>query len=136
MLYMSRNNSTSRTAKINANKRHNNLRKIAKVQQQRAKSVSKLQLDAIKASKEMIKEAFDSQKQIASNLKVSVPTPTQVSEQIVKQSNEMTNDFERATRSNNQLGLRVQDAFIDYSNSMQSAWVSFWDAQQRQFIRA
>ena len=92
MISMSRK-STSRTAKINGNKRDNNLRKIAKAQQQGAKSVSKLQHDTIEASKDMIKEAFHSQKQIASSF--NVPVPAQVSEQIVKQSKEMmTNNFE------------------------------------------
>ena len=129
------NKSTSRTAKINANKRGNNLRKIAKVQRQSAKSISKLQHDTIEATKDMIKEAFDSQKQIASGLNVSVPTPRQVSEQIAKRSNEMTDDFERANRSNNQLGVRVQDAFTDYNNTMLNAWASYWGAQQQQLIR-
>jgi len=132
MLCMS--NKSTRIAKINANKRHNNLRKIAKDEQQWVKSVSKLQLDTIKASKEMTKETFDSQKQIASSLKVSVPI--RVSEQIVKQSNGLIDEFERATRINNQLGVRVQDAFTDYNNTMQNAWASYWGAQQQQYIGA
>ena len=129
---MSRNKSTSRTTKINANKRDNNLRKIAKVQRQSAKSITKLQRDTIEATKDMIKETFNSQKQLASSLKV--PVPTEASKQILKKSNEMTKDFERATRSNNQLGVRVQDAFTDYNNSMLNAWASYWGAQQQQFI--
>jgi len=85
-------------------------------------------------SRERVKETFDSQKQLASSL--NVPVPIGVSEQIVKQSKEMTNDFERATRSNNQLGVRVQDAFTDYNNSMLNAWASYWGSQQQQVIRA
>ena len=132
---MSRNKLTNRTAKINGNKRDNNLRKIATVQRQSVKSITKLHRDTIEATKDMMKEAFSSQKKIASSLKVSVPA--QVSEQMVKQSKElMTNDFERATRNNNQLGVRVQDAFTDYNNSMLNAWTSYWDAQQQQFITA
>ena len=134
MLCMSRKKSTSRTAKINANKRNNNLRKIAQVQRQSSKSITKLHRDTIEATRDMVKETFNSQKQIASSLNVAVPT--KVSEQIVKQSKEMTNDFERATRSNNQLGVRVQDAFTDYNNSMLNAWASYWGAQQQQFITA
>jgi uncharacterized protein YjaZ len=130
---MSSKKSTSRTAKIHGNKRDKTLRKIAKVQQQSAKSVSKLQHDTIEATKDMIKEAFVSQKQIASSL--NVPVRAHVSEQIVKQSKEMTNDFERATRSNNQLGVRVQDAFTDYNKTMLNAWASYWGAQQQQLIR-
>ena len=134
MISMSNKKSTSRTSKINANKRGNNLRKIAKVQQQSARLISKHQHDTIQATKDMIKETFGSQKQIASSLKV--PVPTLVSEQIVKQSNEMTDDFERANRSNNQLGVRVQDAFTDYNKTMQNAWASYWSGQQKQFITA
>jgi uncharacterized membrane protein YgaE (UPF0421/DUF939 family) len=126
--------STSRTAKTNSNKRSNTLRRIAKVQRQSAKSITKLHRDTIEATREMVKETFNSQKQIASNLNVAVPT--KVSEQIVKQSNEMTDDFERANQSNNQLGVRVQDAFTDYNNSMLNAWASYWGAQQQQFITA
>ena len=132
---MSRNKLTSRTAKINGNKRDNNLRKIATVQRQSVKSITKLHRDTIEATKDMMKEAFASQKKIASSLKVSVPA--EVSEQTVKQSKElMTNEFERATRNNNQLGVRVQDAFTDYNNRMLNAWTSYWDAQQQQFITA
>ncbi len=131
MISMSRK-STSRTAKINGNKRDNNLRKIAKVQRQSAKSITKLQRDTIEATRDMIKETFNSQKQLASSLKV--PVPTEASKQILKKSNEMTKDFERATRSNNQLGVRVQDAFTDYNNNMLNAWASYWGAQQQQFI--
>ena len=132
---MSRNKLTSRTAKINGNNRDNNLRKIATVQRQSVKSITKLHRDTIEATKDMMKEAFASQKKIASSLKVSVPA--EVSEQTVKQSKElMTNEFERATRNNNQLGVRVQDAFTDYNNRMLNAWTSYWDAQQQQFITA
>ena len=130
---MSIKKSTSRTAKMNANKRDKALRKIAKVQQQSVKSVSKQQRGAIEATKNMIKETFASQKQIASSL--NVPVPTQVSDHIDRKSKEMTTDFERATRTSNQLGARVQDAFTDYNNSMLNAWASYWGGQQQQFIR-
>ena len=130
---MSNKKLTGKIAKINANKRVNNLRKIAKVQKQSAQSISKLQHDTIEATKDMIKEAFVSQKQIASGLNVSVPTL--VSEKIAKQSNEMTDDFERANRNNNQLGVRLQDAFTDYNTSLMNAWASYWGGQQQQLIR-
>jgi len=130
---MSNKKLTGKIAKINANKRVNNLRKIAKVQKQSAQSISKLQHDTIEATKDIIKEAFVSQKQIASGLNVSVPIL--VSEKIVKQSNEMTDDFERANRNNNQLGVRLHNAFIDYNTSIVNAWASYWGGQQQQFIR-
>ena len=132
---MSRNKSTSRTTRINGNKRSNTLRRIAKVQRQSVKSITKLNRDAIEATRDMIKETFNSQKQLASSL--NVPVAIEVSEQIAKKSKEMmTNDFERATRSNSQLGARVQGAFTDYNNSMLNAWASYWGAQQQQFITA
>ena len=145
---MSRMKLTSRTAKISGNERDNTLRRAARVQPQMAQSVSNLQHDTIEASKDMIKKAFNSQRQIASGIDVSVPT--QVSEQISKQSNEMTNNFERATGIYNQLGTSVQDAgtentsiysktfaaFVEYNYNMLNAWTSFWISQQQQFIRA
>jgi hypothetical protein len=138
----------TRTAKISGNERDNTLRRAARVQPQMAQSVSNLQHDTIEASKDMIKKAFNSQRQIASGIDVSVPT--QVSEQIAKQSHEMTNNFERATGIYNQLGTSVLDAeientniynktfaaFVEYNNNMLNAWTSFWIAQQQQFIRA
>lgn len=148
MLVMSRMKLTSRTAKISGNERDNTLRRAARVQPQMAQSVSNLQHDTIEASKDMIKKAFNSQRQIASGIDVSVPT--QVSEQIKKQSNEMTNNFERAIGISNQLGTSVQDAgtgntsiysktfaaFVEYNYNMLNAWTSFWISQQQQFIRA
>ena len=148
MLVMSRIKLTSRTAKISGNERDNTLRRAARVQPQMAHSVSNLQHDTIEASKDMIKKAFNSQRQIVSGIDVSVPT--QVSEQIKKQSNEMTNNFERATGIYNQLGTSVLDAeiensniysktfaaFAEYNNNLLNAWTSFWIAQQQQFIKA
>ena len=148
---MSEKKSTNRTAEINDSIRDNTLRvvdEIAKVQPQVAQSVSNLQHDTIETSKNMFKTAYDTHKQAASGLNVSVPT--QVSEQILKQSDEMTNNFERATRLNNQLGTSIQkaaientsiysktfNAYADYNANMLNAWTSFWGAQQQQFIRA
>lgn len=79
-----------------------------------------------------------------------VSVPNQVSEQITKQSNELTKNLERTTVINNQLGTsvldaamdntsiysKIFDAYIAYNNNMLDAWTSFWGAQQRQFIRA
>lgn len=148
MLVMSRIKLTSRTAKVSGNERDNTLRRAARVQQQMAQPVSNLQHDTIEASSDMIKKAFNSHRRIASGNGVSVPK--KVSEQIAKQSNEMTNNFERATGIYNRIGSSALDAeiantntysktfaaFVEYNNNMLNAWTSFWIAQQQQFVRA
>jgi len=96
----------------------------------------------------MLKTAFDTQKQIASGLNVSFPS--QISEQIAKQSNEITHNFVRATGIYNQLVLsaldaarentkiysKTVDAFTEYNANIMNTWTSFWAAQQQQYIRA
>lgn len=148
---MSEKKSTNRTAEINENIRDNTLRvvdEMAKVQPQVAQSVSNLQHDTIETSKNMVKTVFDTQKQIASGLNVSVPS--QVSEQIMRESNELTNNFVRATgiyqqlvisaleaaRENTKIYNKTVEAFTDYNTNILNAWTSFWAAQQQQFIRA
>lgn len=142
---------TVRVAEVNDAIRDNTLRtvdEIAKVQPQVAQSVSSLQQDTIETSKNMIKTAFDAQKQIASGLNVSVPS--QVSEQVVKHSNEIANAFARTTGVYNQLVIntldaarenariygKAVDAVTEYNTNILNSWTSFWAAQQQQFIRA
>ena len=142
---------TNRTAEINDSMRDNTLRvvdEITKVQPQVAQSVSNLQHDTIEASKNMVKTVFDTQKQIASGLNVSVPS--QVSEQITRPSNEITDNFVRATgiyhrlvlsaldaaRENTRIYSKTVDAFTEYNTNILNAWTSFWAAQQQQFNRA
>jgi hypothetical protein len=125
----------------------NTVNEIAKVQPQIAQSVSNLQQDTIETSKNMIKTVFDTQKQIASGLNVSMPS--QVSEQVVKHSNEIASAFTRATGVYNQLVIdtldmaqenvricgKAVDAVTEYNTNILNSWVSFWTAQQRQFLR-
>lgn len=141
---------TNRTAEINDNLRDNTLRvvdEIAKVQPQVTQSVSNLQIDAIEASKNMVKTAFDTQKQIASGL--NVPVPSQISEQIVGPSNEITENFVRTTGIYNQLVLmalnaarenariygKTVNAVTDYNTTILNTWTAFWAAQQQHIIR-
>jgi hypothetical protein len=148
---MSEKKSTNRIAEINDSIRDNTLRvvdEIAKVQPQVAQSISHLHQETIETSKNMVKTAFETQKQIASGLNVSVPP--QVSEQIARQSNEVTANFVRATGIYNQLVISALDAarentkiynktaeaFSEYNTNVLNAWTSFWAAQQQQFIRA
>jgi hypothetical protein len=96
----------------------------------------------------MIQTAFANQKQIASTL--NIPQIPQVSEQIVKQSTETTNDIIRSIGIFNQLNVnalnaarenvniynRTLDAVADFNNNIVNAWASYWSAQQQQFFRA
>lgn len=148
---MSEKKPTNKVAEINDSIKDNTLRVVdefAKVQPQMVQSVSNLQHDTIEASKNMVKTVFDTQKQIASGLNASLPP--QVSEQITKQLNEVTDNFVRATgiyqqlvisaiesaRVNTNMDSKVVDAFTDYNTKILNAWTSFWTAQQQQFIRA
>jgi len=147
---MSEKKTANRTAEINDSMRDNTLRVVdqfAKDQPQVAQSVSNLQHDTIEASKNMFRTAFDTNKQVASGLNVSVPT--QVSEQIAKQSNEITNNFVRTTgiynqlvinaldaaRENTKIYSKTVDAFTEYNTNILKAWTSFWAAQQQQFTK-
>ena len=147
---MSEKKSTNRIAEINDSMRDNTLRvvdEIARVQPQVTQSISSLQLDTIESSKNTVRTAFDTQKQIASGLNLSVQS--QVSEQITGPSNEITNNFVRATgiyhrlvlsavdaaRENTKVYSKTVDAFAEYNTNILNAWTSFWDAQQQQFNR-
>jgi hypothetical protein len=147
---MSEKKSTTGIAGVHDSLRDNALRvvdEIAKVQPQVVQSVSHLQLDTIEASKNIVRTAFDTQKQIASGLNVSVPS--QVSEQIVGPSNGITNNFVTATEIYNQLVLNALDAarentriygqavaaFTEYSSNILNAWTSFWPTPQQHFVR-
>jgi len=147
---MSEKKTANRTAEINDSIRDNTLRVVdqfAKDQPQVVQSVSNLQHDTIEASKNMFRTAFDTNKQVASGLNVSVPS--QVSEQIAKQSNEITNNFVRTTgiynqlvinaldaaRENTKIYSKTVDAFTEYNTNILKAWTSFWAAQQQQFTK-
>jgi hypothetical protein len=73
-----------------------------------------------------------------------------VSEQIAKQSAEITNNVIRSVGIFNQLSLnaldtarenvkiynRTVDAVTDFNNNLLKTWTSYWTAQQQQFYRA
>jgi len=147
---MSEKKTANRTAEINDSIRDSTLRVVdqfAKDQPQVVQSVSNLQHDTIEASKNMLKTAFDTNKQVASGFNVSVPS--QVSEQIAKQSNEITNNFVRTTgiynqlvinaldaaRENTKIYSKTVDAFMEYNTNILKALTSFWAAQQQQFTK-
>jgi hypothetical protein len=142
---------TAKTSEVIDTVRENTLRiadEVVKLQPQFAQSVSNLQLDSIKTVRSMIQTAFANQKQIVSTL--NIPQVPQVSEQIVKQSTEITNDIIRSIGIFNQLNVnalnaarenvniynRTLDAVADFNNNIVNAWASYWSAQQQQFFRA
>jgi len=142
---------TARTNEVIDTVRDNTLRvadEVAKIQPQFAQSISNLQLDYIQTVRGMIQSAFANQKQVASTL--NIPQFPQVSEQIAKQSAEITNNVIRSVGIFNQLSVnvldaarenvkiynRTVDAVTDFNNNLLKAWTSYWSAQQQQFYRA
>ena len=142
---------TTTTHEVIDTVRDNTLRiadEVAKVQPQLAQSISNLQLDSIQTLRSMIQTTFANQKQIASTL--NFPQLPQVSEQLAKQSTEVTNNVIRSVGIFNQLNInaldaarenvkiynRTVDAVTDFNNNILKAWTSYWSAQQQQFLRA
>ena len=142
---------TARTNEVIDTVRDNALRiadEVAKIQPQFAQSISNLQLDYIQTVRSMIQTAFANQKQVASTL--NIPQFPQVSEQIAKQSAEITNNVIRSVGIFNQLSVnaldaarenvkiynRTVDAVTDFNNNLLKTWTSYWSAQQQQFYRA
>jgi hypothetical protein len=142
---------TTRTNEVIDTVRDHTLRvadELAKIQPQFAQSVSNLQLDYIQTVKSMIQTAFANQKQVVSTL--NTPQFPQVSEQIAKQSAEVTNNLIRSVGIFNQLSInaldsarenvkiynRTVDAVTDFNNNVLKTWTSYWSAQHQQFYRA
>jgi hypothetical protein len=77
------------------------------------------------------------------------PSTTPISEQLAKQSNEITNNTIRAVGINNQLTInaldaarenlkiynRTIDAVTEFNTNAAKAWNSFFTAQQQQLFR-
>ena len=141
----------TRTIEVIDSARENVLRiadEVAKIQPQFAQSISNLQLDYIQTARSMIQIAFANQKQVASTL--NIPQFPQVSEQIAKQSAEITNNVIRSVGIFNQLSVnaldaarenvkiynRTVDAVTDFNNNLLKTWTSYWAAQQQQLYRA
>lgn len=141
---------TTRTNEVIDAVRDNTLRvadEVAKIQPQFAQSISNLGLDYVQTVRSMIQTAFANQKHIASTLNTTqIP---QVSEQISKQSAEITNNVIRSVGIFNQLSVngldaarenvkiynRTVDAITDFNNNLLKTWNSYWSAQQQQFYR-
>jgi hypothetical protein len=119
---------------------------IAKVQPQFSQSISNLQIDYIQTTKNMIQNVASSQKQFTCGL--NIPGAGPYSEQLAKQSTELTNNTIRAVGINNQLAInaldaarenlkiynRTIDAVTDFSTNIAKAWESFFSVQQQNFF--
>ena len=119
---------------------------IAKVQPQFSQSISNLQIDYIQTTKNMIQNVASTQKQFTSGL--NIPGSGPYSEQIAKQSTDLTNNTIRAVGINNQLAInaldaarenlkiynRTIDAVTDFSTNIAKAWESFFSVQQQSFF--
>jgi hypothetical protein len=147
----------TRANEVNDILRDNTLRvvdEVAKVQPQFAQSISNLQLDNIQTVRSMIQAAFANQKQVIAHAP-NTPQAVQVSEEIAKQSTEVTNSIIRSVGIFNQLGVtaldsarenvkiygRTVDALTDFNNNILKAWTSYWSSPhqqqlQQQFYRA
>ena len=120
----------------------------AKAHPQFAQSITNLQLDYIQTVKSTIQTGFANQKQILSAL--NLPQVPQVSEQIAKQSTELTENATRSIGIFNQLSLnaldaarenlkiynRTVDAVTDFNSNLVKTWTSYWSAQQQHIYRA
>jgi uncharacterized protein YwgA len=119
---------------------------IAKVQPQFSQSISNLQIDYIQTTKNMIQNVASTQKQFTSGL--NIPGSGPYSQQIAKQSTDLTNNTIRAVGINNQLAInaldaarenlkiynRTIDAVTDFSTNIAKAWESFFSVQQQNFF--
>jgi hypothetical protein len=141
----------TRANEVNDILRDNTLRvvdEVAKVQPQFAQSISNLQLDNIQSVRNMIQAAFANQKQVVAHAP-NTPQALQVSEEIAKQSTEVTNSIIRSVGIFNQLGVtaldsarenvkiygRTVDALTDFNNNILKAWTSYWSSPQQQQLQ-
>ena len=141
----------TRANEVNDILRDNTLRvvdEVAKVQPQFAQSISNLQLDNIQSVRNMIQAAFANQKQVVAHAP-NTPQALQVSEEIAKQSTEVTNSIIRSVGIFNQLGVtaldsarenvkiygRTVDTLTDFNNNILKAWTSYWSSPQQQQLQ-
>jgi hypothetical protein len=118
---------------------------MAKFQPQFSQSLSNFQIDYIQTSKNVIQNSVSVQKQLAANINIpSLAIP--YSEQLAKQTNEITNNTMRTARINNQMVInaidaarenlrmynRTADAITDFSSNAAKAWISLFSTQQQQ----
>jgi ATP phosphoribosyltransferase len=115
---------------------------MAKIQPQFSQSISNLQIDYIQTAKNIIQNTISTQKQFISSW--NIPSDQPYTEQIAKQSTEVTNNTIKAVGINNQLAInaldaarenlkiynRTIDAVTDFNSNIVKAWESFFTIQQ------
>ena len=120
---------------------------MAKVQPQYSQALSNLQLDYIQAAKNMIQNTVSVQKQLVGNF--NIPVSTQYTDQLTRQTNEITNNTLRAVGINNQLVInavdaarenlkvynRTVDVVTEFSNNIAKTCTAFSAAAQQQFSK-
>src|SRR5918996_537456 len=120
---------------------------MASVQPQYSQAFSNLQLDYIQTAKNVIQNTISAQKQLVGNFNVPVSTP--YTEQLTRQTNEITNNTLRAVGINNQLVInavdaarenlkiynRTVDAITEFSNNIAKTCTAFSAAAQQQFAK-
>jgi uncharacterized protein YwgA len=116
---------------------------MAKVQPQFSQSISNLQIDYIQTTKNLVQNAVFAQKQFTSSW--NIPDHNPYSEQLARQSTEITNNTIKAVGINNQLAINALDAarenlkiynksidaVVDFNTNVAKAWESFFTLQQQ-----
>jgi hypothetical protein len=118
---------------------------LVKLQPKYGQSISSLQLDAANTVKNTIHNTTSGQKQFASGWSIPIP----YTEEVVKQSKEITKNIINAIGISNQLATNSLDTIIEnsrifnqtidsvteFSSNAAKMWNSFCSAQQQQFLK-
>jgi hypothetical protein len=118
---------------------------LVKLQPKYGQSISSLQLDAANTVKNTIHNTTSGQKQFASGWSIPIP----YTEEVVKQSKEITKNIINAIGISNQLATNSLDTIIEnsrifnqtidsvteFSSNVAKMWNSFCSAQQQQFLK-
>ena len=118
---------------------------LVKLQPKYGQSFGSLQLDAANMVKNIIHNTTSGQKQFASGWSIPIP----YTEEVVKQSKEITKNIINAIGIGNQLATKSLDAITEnsrifnqtidsvteFSSNAAKMWNSFCSAQQQQFLK-
>lgn len=124
---------------------------VAKAQPQYSQSISNLQLDYIQTVKNIIHTTFAVQKQYIGETWNTFPNSAAVSDQLVRQASDFTNNAIKAIDINNQLTInaidaarenlkvynRTVDTITEYNANIAKAWNTYYNVsqqQQKQFL--
>ena len=119
---------------------------VAKAQPQYSQSISNLQLDYIQTVKNMVQTTFAVQKQYIGETWNVIPSSTNVSDQMVRQTADFTNNAIKAIDINNQLTInaidaarenlkaynRTVDTITEYNTNIAKAWNTYYSVSQQQ----